>query len=80
MKVRKKTKQRKKWGSGFNSPSAGHSVWIISVNTAAPRTRYHRETEAKKVRGNKNTAPYSTDCVKMTGSILLTTHQSTGKQ
>ena len=38
------------------------------------------ETEAKKVRGNKNTAPYFTDCVKMTGSILLTTHQSTGKQ
>ena len=38
------------------------------------------ETEAENVIRNKNTTPYSTDCVKMTGGILLTTHQSTGKQ
>ena len=32
MRRKKKMKERKSRGSDFNSPSTGHSAWIISIN------------------------------------------------
>ena len=82
MRRKKKMKERKSRGSDFNSPSTGHSAWIISINM-------HNNSmylvswgkQAKEKRGSKNTASHPTSCVKSTGSKLpLTTHQSIGKQ
>ena len=82
MRRRKKMKERKSRGSDFNSPSTGHSAWIISIsmhNNSIYLASWGKQ--AKEKRGNKNTASHSTSCVKTTGSKLpLPTHQSTGKQ